>query len=51
MLFTDPFSERVVNALSKVGLRVVKQGKHIGMSDGYHRVTPFLGIKNKSVYS
>ncbi len=39
MLFTDLSSERVVNALAKVGFRVVKQGKHIGMSDGYHRVT------------
>jgi predicted RNA binding protein YcfA (HicA-like mRNA interferase family) len=39
MLFTDLSSERVVNALSKVGFRVIKQGKHIGMSDSLHRVT------------
>ncbi|MDR4497015.1 MAG: type II toxin-antitoxin system HicA family toxin [Candidatus Scalindua sp.] len=39
MLFTDLSSEREVNALSKVGFRIIKQGKHIGMSDGCHRVT------------
>jgi predicted RNA binding protein YcfA (HicA-like mRNA interferase family) len=39
MLFTDLSSERVVNALSKVGFRVIKERKHIGMSDGVHRVT------------
>ena len=39
MLFTDLSSERVVNALSKVGFKIVKQGKHIGMSDGSCRVT------------
>ena len=39
MLFSDLSSERVVNALAKVGFRVVKQGKHIGMPDDNHRVT------------
>ena len=39
MLFTDLSSERVVTALEKVGFRVIRQGKHIGMSDGIHRVT------------
>jgi len=39
MLFTDLSSERVVSALAKVGFRIIKQGKHIGMSDGTHRVT------------
>ena len=39
MLFTDLSSERVVKALAKVGFRVIKQGKHIGMSDGFHRIT------------
>lgn len=39
MLFTDLSSEQVVNALSKVGFRIIKQGKHIGMSDGTRRVT------------
>ena len=39
MLFTDLSSERLVKALSKVGFKIVKQGKHIGMSDGTHRIT------------
>lgn len=39
MLFTDISSERVVKALSKIGFRIIKQGKHIGMSDGIHRIT------------
>ncbi|MBI3111371.1 MAG: type II toxin-antitoxin system HicA family toxin [Ignavibacteriales bacterium] len=39
MLFTDLSSERVVQALSKVGFRIVKGGKHIGMSDGTRRLT------------
>lgn len=39
MLFTNLSAERVVNALSKVGFRIVRQGKHIAMSDGTHRVT------------
>ncbi len=38
-LFTDVSSERVVNALQKVGFKVIKQDKHIGMSDGTYRVT------------
>ncbi len=41
MLFTDLSSERVVNAFSKAGFRIIKQGKHIGMSDGtYHLTIP-----------
>jgi predicted RNA binding protein YcfA (HicA-like mRNA interferase family) len=39
MLFTDLSSERVVNALSKAGFRIIHQGKHIGMSDGIHHLT------------
>jgi len=39
VLFTDLSSERVINALSKLGFKVIKEGKHIGMSDGVHRVT------------
>ena len=39
MLFTDLSSERVIKAFSKVGFRIIKQGKHIGMSDGTHRLT------------
>ncbi len=39
MLFTDFSSERVVRAFSKAGFKVVKEGKHIGMSDGAHHLT------------
>ena len=36
MLFTDLTSERIVAAFSKIRFRIIKQGKHIGMSDGMH---------------
>lgn len=39
MLFTDLSSERVVRAFSKVGFKVIKEGKHIGMSNGSRRLT------------
>lgn len=39
MLFTDLSSERVLTALSKVGFMIIRQGKHIGMSDGSHHLT------------
>ena len=39
MLFTDLSSERVVRAFSKVGFKIIKEGKHIGMSDGVHHLT------------
>ena len=39
MLFTDLSSDRVVNALAKAGFRIIRQGKHIGMSDGFRHVT------------
>ncbi|MBM2835563.1 MAG: hypothetical protein HW406_2724 [Candidatus Brocadiaceae bacterium] len=38
MLFTDLSSERIVTALSKIGFKIIKQGKHIGMSDGSRRI-------------
>ena len=38
MLFTDLSSERVVKALAKVGFRIIRQGKHIGLSDGTHHI-------------
>ena len=38
MLFTDVSSERVVRALAKVGFRIIRQGKHMGLSDGQRRV-------------
>ncbi len=34
MLFTDLSSDRIVKALTKAGFSVIRQGKHIGMSDG-----------------
>lgn len=39
MLFSDLSSDRLVRALKKRGFKVVAEGKHLGMSDGSHRVT------------
>ena len=39
MLFTDVSTERLVRALTKVGFHVIRQGKHVGMSDGQRRLT------------
>jgi predicted RNA binding protein YcfA (HicA-like mRNA interferase family) len=39
MLFADVSAERAVRAFSKVGFKIVTRGKHIGMSDGTHRIT------------
>ena len=39
MLFTDISSERAINVFSKIGFKIIKPGKHIGMSDGIHRIT------------
>lgn len=39
MLFTDVSAERAVRAFSKTGFRIVARSKHIGMSDGTHRIT------------
>jgi len=39
MLFTDISSERIVKVLSKAGFRVIREGKHIGMSDGSRHLT------------
>jgi predicted RNA binding protein YcfA (HicA-like mRNA interferase family) len=39
MLFTDVSAERAVRAFSKVGFTIITRGKHIGMSDGTHRIT------------
>lgn len=39
MLFTDLSSGRVVKAFSKVRFKVIKEGKHIGMSDGIRHLT------------
>jgi hypothetical protein len=39
MLFNDISAERSIRAFSKAGFRIVARGKHIGMSDGTHRIT------------
>lgn len=39
MLFTDVSAERAVRLFTKVGFTIVTRGKHIGMSDGTHRIT------------
>jgi len=39
MLFTDVSAGRAVKALTKAGFQFVTRGKHIGMSDGSHRIT------------
>ena len=39
MLFTDVSAERAVRAFKKVRFRIVTHSKHIGMSDGTHRIT------------
>lgn len=39
MLFTDLSSDRVVKALSKAGFSIIRQGKHIGMSNGVRHLT------------
>ncbi len=39
MLFTDVSSERAIRAFNKAGFKIITRGKHIGMSDGIHRIT------------
>ena len=39
MLFTDLSSDRVVRAFFKAGFKTIRQGKHIGMSDGKRHLT------------
>lgn len=39
MLFSDLSSERIVRALQKAGFRVIREGKHIGLSDGKRHLT------------
>lgn len=39
MIFTDASAERAIRAFSKAGFKIVNRGKHIGMSDGIHRIT------------
>jgi predicted RNA binding protein YcfA (HicA-like mRNA interferase family) len=39
MLFTDVSSTRAQRAFEKIGFKVIRQGKHIVMSDGQHYLT------------
>lgn len=39
MLFSDLSAERIVRALKKAGYRVIREGKHIGLSDGTRHLT------------
>lgn len=39
MFFTDVSAEHTVRAFSKTSLKIITKGKHIGMSDGTHRIT------------
>ena len=39
MLFTDISHRRAVRAFAKAGFRVVREGKHISLSDGQRYLT------------
>lgn len=39
MLFTDLSSDRVVRAFERGGFWILREGKHIGMSDGRRKLT------------
>lgn len=39
MLFTDLSAARVAKAFTKAGFKIVTKSKHLGMSDGTHRIT------------
>jgi predicted RNA binding protein YcfA (HicA-like mRNA interferase family) len=39
MLFTDVSTERAVRALEKAGFQIVRQGKHMVLSNGERLVT------------
>jgi predicted RNA binding protein YcfA (HicA-like mRNA interferase family) len=49
MLFTDISSQRAVTAFEKAGFHILRQGKHIGMSNGtkhliiprHNRINPY----------
>ena len=38
MLFTDVSSERAVNVFRKVGFWILREGKHIGMTNGSRKI-------------
>lgn len=39
MLFTDIPSDRAIKVFQKVGFWILRQGKHIGMTDGTRKIT------------
>lgn len=39
MLFTDINHRRAIRAFAKAGFRVIREGKHISMSDGQRYLT------------
>lgn len=39
MLFTDINHRRAIRAFEKVGFRVIREGKHVSMSDGQRYLT------------
>lgn len=51
MLFTDLSSERVVRAFSKRGFKIIKEGKHIGMSDGRSSLNYPSSQQNQPLYA
>jgi predicted RNA binding protein YcfA (HicA-like mRNA interferase family) len=38
MLFTDISSKQAVRAFQKIGYKIIRQRKHIAMSDGQHLI-------------
>lgn len=39
MLFTDLSSDRAVNVFKKAGFWILREGKHVGMTDGSRKIT------------
>ena len=39
MLFTDVSSKRAVNVFKKAGFWILREGKHLGMTDGRRKIT------------
>jgi predicted RNA binding protein YcfA (HicA-like mRNA interferase family) len=51
MLFTDVSTQRAVRALSKEGFRVVREGKHVILTDGRRLLTVPPREAAKSLYA
>jgi len=39
MLFTDVSSQRAVSVFKKAGFWILREGKHIGMTNGFRKIT------------